>query len=285
MNWLEAIQARHSTRRYSEQAVADKTLEQLLATAKQVAPPVEAGVRLALVSGREQVGRILGRLAGLYGLVEGAPHLLVGLLAADTELARLELGYVAEHVVLEATRLGIASCWMTGSYRPRVAAEEVAREEEVVAAAIALGYPRQDKMARIHDSAVRRLVAAHRRRPLEEIVFAGRWAVPWQRQEAEPALVTMLEHARLAPSAHNGQPWRFIVTAEELVLALAHPTPIDGGIVMAHVTLAAQEVGQGNCWTVRWGDAALAAALGLPRSAVIAGAFPLGKGTSAGTAH
>lgn len=276
MDWLAAIQARHSTRRYSDQTIAAETLERLLATAKQVTPPVEAGVRLALVSGREQVGRILGRLAGVYGLVQGAPHLLVGLVPADTDLARLELGYVAEHVVLEATRLGIASCWMTGSYRPRVAAEEVAREGEVVAAAIALGYPRQDRAARVHDSAVRRLVAAHRRRPLEEIVFAGQWGVAWRQEKASPTLRTILEHARLAPSAHNGQPWRFIVTAEALVLALAHAAPIDGGIVMAHVALAAQELGQAGRWTVRWGDAALAAALGLPRSALVAGVFPLG---------
>jgi len=273
MNWLEAMQARHSTRRYSEQPVAAELLERLLATSRQVVWLIEPKVRLALVSGRERVGRILSSPGSVYSLVQGAPHLLVGLLPQERDWGRLELGYNLEHVVLEATRLGIATCWMTGSYHPEAAAEEVARPGEVVAAAVALGYPRRDMLARTYERAVRSVVAAHRRLPLEELVFAGRWGVSWQREEADPALVTILEHARLAPSARNGQPWRFILTGEKLVLALVRPAPIDAGIVMAHVALAAREVGWPGRWTVRWDNPLYIRPLDLPWGAMVAATF------------
>ena len=261
---VAAAHLRRSTRRYAGRPVPQRLLQHLLAFAagrEHLAPP---GVRVAVVSGREQVRCILARYAGVYGLVHGAPHLLVGLLTEDTELARLDLGYVLEQVVLEATHLGLATCWMTGSYHPDRAAAALGSAPGQVTAAIALGYAREDRLARLHDGALRRVVAAHRRRPLEQIVFAERWGNPWRPQDAEAALVTLLECARLAPSARNMQPWRFVLRVDGIALALVEPAPIDGGIVMAHIALAAQELGREGRWVLRWGDPALAAALALP---------------------
>jgi len=269
MNVRTAIRVRVSTRRYAGQLVDRPVLDGLLATAAGCAHLVEPGVRVELVSGREEVGQILARYAGVYGLVQGAPHLLVGLIPADTDQARLDLGYVLEQMVLEATRLDLGTCWMTGSYHPQEAATqlEVGPGEEV-AAAIALGIPRQDRLARLHDGAVRRVVAGHRRLPLERLVFGGRWGQAWTAEGADPALVEVLECARLAPSAKNRQPWRFLVGAGQLSLALVAPAPIDAGIVMSHVTLARADLGRPGRWEVCLGDPVLARDLGLPASAV-----------------
>jgi nitroreductase len=210
--FCETIRIRHSTRRYADRSVPDDVLAHLLEFAARASHLTDVPPRVTVVNGRERVGRILARYLGVYGLVQGAPHLLVGLIPEDSDRARLDLGYVLEQVVLEATRLGLSTCWMTGSYHPERAADEVERRPgEVVAATVALGYAREDPLARLHDGTVRRLVAAHRRRPLEEIVFAGKWGVPWSPVGADPALVEVLECARLAPSAENRQPWRFVV--------------------------------------------------------------------------
>lgn len=274
MDVRTAIRMRRSTRRYSEQPIPPELLTHLLTFAWEAEHLSRPGVRVAMVSGRERVARVLARYAGIYGLVQGAPHLLVGLVPDETEPSLLDLGYVLEQVVLEATRLGVASCWITGSYRPDQAVREVElREGEAVAAVVALGYPRTDRRARFHDEAIRRLAAAHQRRPLEALVFLDRWGQPWRPEEADPVLVEVLECARLAPSAVNRQPWRFVIRGQELHLALVDPAPIDGGIVMAHVALAAGELGQKGRWAVRWADRALSAELGLPSSVLPVGTF------------
>ncbi|MCX7855030.1 MAG: nitroreductase family protein [Anaerolineae bacterium] len=139
----ETIRVRHSTRRYADRSVPDDVLAHLLEFAARAPHLTDVPPRVTVVSGRERVGRILARYLGVYGLVQGAPHLLVGLIPEDSDRARLDLGYVLEQGVLEATRLGLSTCWMTGSYHPERAADEVERgPDEMVAATVALGYAR-----------------------------------------------------------------------------------------------------------------------------------------------
>jgi nitroreductase len=238
------------------------------------------GVRVALVDGREEAEQVLSRYAGIYGLVQGAPHLLIGLLPEQTRQAQLDLGYALEQVVIEATRLGVASCWMTGSYEPDAAARLVTLQEgEEVAAAIAIGYPRQDRVAQLHDRLLRRVAGAARKKPLEEIVFDGQWGSAWSSDGKHADLVEILTCARLAPSAINRQPWRFIVKSEWLGLALVRDCPVDGGIVMAHVSLAAADLGWQGRWDLRLGDRRLGRSLSLPRSAIPVGVWRPEKGT------
>ncbi len=278
-SFRETIRVRRSTRRYADRSVPEDLLAHLLASAARAPHLTDVPPRVTVVSGQERVGRILARYLGVYGLVQGAPHLLVGLIPEDSDRARVDLGYVLEQVVLEATRRGLSTCWMTGSYHPERAADEVEREPyEVVAATVALGYAREDPLARLHDGAVRRLVAAHRRRPLEEIVFAGKWRVPWSPAGADPALVEVLECARLAPSAENRQPWRFVVESSaefvlRLHLFLTRPAPIDAGITMAHVALAGAEVGWNGRWVLRWQDPTLLEKAGAPPGIIPVGTF------------
>ncbi len=274
MDIRTAIRLRRSTRRYANRPIPEETLERLLTFAAAAGHLHQPGVRVTLVNGRERVAQILTRYAGVYGLVQGAPHLLIGLLPQETDEARLDLGYVLEQVVLEATRLGLATCWMTGSYRPDQAARAVeVATGETVAAAIALGYPRQDRRARLHDRALRRLAGAHRRQPLERIVFDGQWGQAWSPEGADRALVEILECARLAPSAVNRQPWRFVVEPGRVNLALVEPAPIDAGITMAHLALAAADLGRPGRWEVRLGDPELARSLALPNAVIPVGQY------------
>jgi nitroreductase len=175
---------------------------------------------------------------------------------------------------LEATHLGLATCWITGTYNPDEAAQIVEMEPgEIVAAGIAMGTPRGDRLARLHDGAVRRLAGGHQRKPLDKIVFDGRWDRPWSPEGKDPDLVEILTCAQLAPSASNRQPWRFIVSEGEIALGLDRPAPIDGGITMSHITLAARAMGRPGRWSVRLGDPELAQTLDLPSSAVPVGVW------------
>jgi nitroreductase len=229
---------------------------------------------LASISGVDQVSDVLTFMIGSYGLVRNAPHLLVGVLPEESEPARVDLGYVLEQVVLEATRLGLGTCWITGTYDPGRAADAVKLEPgEVAAAVCALGYPTDEGFGRLHTRIIRRLARGQKRKPLTEIIFSKRWGVPWSPQDADPTLVTILEHARLAPSAANSQPWRFVVDADRLTLAVVRPSFIDAGIVMSHVTLASAAVERTGHWELRLRDEKLARTYNLPRRAIPVATF------------
>lgn len=274
MDLQTTVRERHSTRRFAEKTVPEEILAELTDRASAAEHIHEPGARVTLVNGRDEVAEILARYAGIYGLVEGAPHMLIGLLPEETDAARLDLGYALEQVVLEATRLGAATCWITGTYNPDEAARIIGMEPgEIVAAGIAMGYPREDSLAHLHDRAVRRLAGGHQRKPLEKIVFDGRWGRSWSPEGKDPDLVELLTWAQLAPSAANRQPWRFIVGEDEIALALARPAPIDGGITMSHITLAAGALDRPGHWSVQLGDPELAQALDLPSSAVPVGVW------------
>ena len=282
MDVLAAIQQRVSVRSYADRAMGPDLLERLLALSDTAGHLTGVPPRIALVSGVAQTRHILTYMIGSYGLVQNPPHLLVGVLPEESDAARLDLGYVLEQVVLEATRLGIGTCWVTGSYDAQRAGDAVRLAPgEVAAAVCALGYPAEDRWGRFHSRTVRRLASGHRRKPLTEIVFSRRWGEPWSPEDADgstepaevPPLVTVLEHARLAPSATNRQPWRFIVRPDHVALALVRPAPIDAGIVMVHFALASAALGRKGRWKVRLGDATLAEECGLPKGVIPVATF------------
>ncbi len=274
MDVLAAMRQRVSVRDYDGHPVEQGLLERLSDLADGADHLTNVPPRIVLVSGVERVRRILTYMIGSYGLVHNPPHLLVGVLPEESDVARLDLGYVLEQVVLEATCLGLGTCWVTGSYDAQRAGDAVGLAPgEVAAAVCALGYPARDRWGRFHSRTVRYLAGGHRRKPLTGIVFSDRWGEPWSPGRADQALVTILEHARLAPSAVNRQPWRFIVRPDHVALALVRPAPIDGGIVMTHFALASAALGREGRWEVRLGDVALAQECGLPRWAIPVATF------------
>jgi nitroreductase len=266
---LAAIRERRSVRSYSSQAVEPGSLERLLQLGR-TAPhltPVPPGI--ALVSGVDATRYVLTHIVGSYGLVRNAPHLLVAAMPEETPRAQVDTGYVLQQVVLDATILGLGSCWVTGTYDAEHAGRAAGLEAgEVAGAVCSLGYPARGGFDRLHDTAVRRLARGHRRKDLEEIVFSRRWGRKWSAAESDPRLVEVLECARLAPSAANRQPWRFIVAAERLSLVLTSPSYFDAGIAMAHVTLSSRAVGCPGEWTLCLGDQAWAGEMGMPRDAL-----------------
>ena len=125
----------------------------------------------------------------------------------------------------------------------------------------------------------------------------------------EELLQTVLEAGRLAPSACNKQPWRFIVVRSEtvrralgaayarewfwkapLVIAVCilpkeawtrshdgkNYAMADGALAMDHLQLAAAELGLGTCWIAAFDPATAREILGLPDGVEIVGMTPLG---------
>lgn len=276
MDVLAAIRQRISVRSYADREVDPATLEQLLRFAGTAHHLTDTPPRVALINGVEAVNDVLTFMIGSYGLVLNAPHLLVGVLGEGSEEARTELGFLLEQVVLEATRLDLGTCWITGTYDADRAGNALGlTSEEVAAAVCALGYPAEEGLGDLHTRLVRRLARGHKRKPLTEIVFSRRWGTTWSPQDVDPALVDALAYARLAPSAGNGQPWRFVADVDRLALAMVRPSFIDAGIVMSHVTVAAMAAGVGGDWELRLRDTELTRAYDLPGRVIPVGTFEL----------
>ena len=125
---------------------------------------------------------------------------------------------------------------------------------------------------------------------------------------AEDDLNRVLEAARAAPSARNGQEWRFVVVRDRamreriaieaarqpfigtssVLLACCAQTdgrvmrcgqaayPIDVAIAMDHLALAAVALGLGTCWIGSFDEALVKEFLGIPPEVRVAQLMPLG---------
>jgi len=142
-----------------------------------------------------------------------------------------------------------------------------------------------------------------------EAIRARKSVRAWQDRPVEPEkLRRVLEAARLAPSARNGQEWRFVVvTDREKRQRLAHEAsgerfmggapviiaacaetdgrimrcgqrayPIDVAIAIDHLSLAAVEEGLGTCWIGSFDPSEVRRILGIPDSVEVVELMPLG---------
>ena len=118
----------------------------------------------------------------------------------------------------------------------------------------------------------------------------------------------LMEAVRLAPSARNRQPWKFIVVTDKerirkiyeatkdqdfvlqapvVIAAVAYPTDyintngniahfVDLGIAGEHLALACTALGLGACWVVAFYQDKMKAALEVPEDAHVVAIFPVG---------
>lgn len=126
----------------------------------------------------------------------------------------------------------------------------------------------------------------------------------------EQKVQTILNAARLALSAENLQPWKFIVVSDEdrkrklagmctnskhlpdaplVVVACArldeavamvggymNSYPLDLGMALAHLTVAAASEGLGTSWVFAFNEEKVKSLLGIPADARVVGLTPLG---------
>ena len=239
VRWGMAIPNRHSRRSYDSTPLAAADLDALESVAVTFQPfPASRGVVIRNADPSLFVG-----IVGAYGGVSGAPAALafIGRGAAPAEA----VGYTGEALVLEATALGLDTCWVGGLFSAGTAgpAADCSSDERVFAVS-PLGHaaPHPTVKERVLFGAGR---PKHRRR-LEEIASGHELWPPWARASAEAA--------RLAPSAMNRQPWRLAYERDALVIGFGGADSpriskrLDCGIAMLHIEIAAVNAGITGEW-------------------------------------
>ncbi len=240
--WFRAVTVRTSRRIFDGRMPGENVLARLDAVCREFRP--FPGARTALV--RESPDAVFKGIVGGYGKVKGAP--LYAAFIADMKISRsLEaVGYAGEAFILEATALGLGTCWVSGFFRPGTAAAHVPLADgEKILAVTPVGLA-ADGLT-FTEKTMKAFVRSGRRKSLEELILSGGVQEEWQG--------SALESARLAPSAVNRQPWRFELEPGAIGLMMSESGAggveakrLDCGIAMLHLELGARAAGVDGSW-------------------------------------
>lgn len=289
MDFLEAMRIRRSVRTYAAQEVPPGQLEDLLRAFESNDRLNSIPVALVPMPS-ETVGDAMTGLVGSYGSIRNAPLWVIGV-SREGPGFQENFGFRMEQFILECTRAGFGTCWVGGFFkRSRLEQLVPHGKDESIVCISPVGYAAE---RRLGEKSMRSLGGLNTRKPLAERVFHGRWGAPSAEYLAGSGdLLTLFEMARWAPSASNRQPCHYVVDGRQIVLAVlttlhrSYPKfmmsgdgmsvnfqPVDAGIAMAHVHLAARELGLKGSWSLDFDGPALRARCRIPAEADIAGVF------------
>jgi len=253
----ELIRRRRSCRSFDGRALEAQVLEGLERYAAGVAAPFGSRLRFGVIDNEKVRAENLFS-AGSYGMIKGARYYLAALVPRDEPRRWEDAGFVLEAVVLHAAGLGLGTCWIGGVFdRKRFGRVLGIRADEQLPAVVALGRPADKRSLR--DRLVRWSARGDRRKPVDDLFFAGRWNSPMA-MEGAGQWAQVLESVRLAPSASNRQPWRIVRLGSDFhfylardrtysaMMPLADLQRIDLGIAMCHFQFSAFEAGLDGKW-------------------------------------
>jgi len=274
--WAAAIEARRSRRSFDGRPVAPDDLEAMarhcetfrpFPAARAVVIPEAPTELFAHRRGDRATmaapGMLMAKVVGPYGRITGAPSALAfaGRVASDEMLddgdagdrqiadfaIEEQIGYTGEAAVLEATALGLDTCWVAGLFSPSTSEALIGAEtHEMVFAVSPLGHAAGDLSGR--ERYMFRMGKPKKRLRLEHIAL-GLTSKDW------PAwAVAGVRAVQGAPSAVNRQPWRFRLDDGSVVVAADGPDSagiskrIDCGIAMLHFELGVRRSGRSGTW-------------------------------------
>ena len=221
MTLLEAIEARHSVRKYKDEPIPEEVLAVLRNKVWEVNK--EAGLHVQLVTGEPKA------FSGLicYGSFSGVTSYFVMAGKKGDDLDE-KIGYYGEQLVLLAQTLGLNTCWAGVSYSKIPGTYEL-EDGEKIGCYIALGYGQTQG-------------SGHKVKDVREISNASDLTPKWFRKGVDAAL--------LAPTAVNQQKFfleyigfkdfsKLPKVAAKPVFSMIGYSKMDLGIVKYHFELGA----------------------------------------------
>ncbi len=234
--WYPAVEKRRSRRHFdASQLIAPDKLSALDTVCKQFVP--FPGARSCLVT--DSVEGVFRGIVGSYGKIKDAPAFIAFIGNMDSACVQEEIGYTGEGVILEATALGLNTCWVAGFFKPESVASLVEiKSNERVLAVTPVGYAR--RFESLEEKLMTGFGRTHRRVPISRLISS-------LTQDSLPEWIrASIQAARLAPSAVNRQPWGFHVEDDGITVYVRTSGPeftvskrLDCGIAMMHIELAA----------------------------------------------
>lgn len=243
--WYPAIEKRRSRRAFDpSRSIEPDKLSALDLVCKGFVP--FPGARSCLVN--EPGNDVFKGSVGSYGKVKGAPAFMAFIGNMESASVQEEAGYTGEGVILEATALGLNTCWVGGFFKPESVASiiEVKSNERVLAIS-PVGYAVSSET--FEEELMTGFGRSHRRVPISKLIGG-------LKQDTLPEWIrAALQAAQNAPSAVNRQPWGFEVQGKSITLYVRTDGPefnvskrLDCGIAMMHIEVAALYFGIRGKW-------------------------------------
>jgi len=255
---LNTIQKRKSVRSYNDTVINENILKELLKYSESNSSgPFANSINFQIVDAQGFDTRSLKSL-GTYGIIRGAKHYLVGIVKPAPHCTE-DFGYCMETAMLKATELGLGTCWL-GGFLNRSTFADLCKisGDDVIPAVTPIGY--RAKRTTFRDKMIRKVVKADNRASFSSLFFLDDFTQDLS-YDVSKAFHKLLECVRKAPSASNKQPWKIILNSNTLHLYLDEDSAynkkyepvllqnMDMGIAMAHIDLAARELGLFGKWT------------------------------------
>ncbi len=214
MTLLEAIDARHSVRRYLEKPIEPEKKQALQQEIDRCNE--ESGLHIQLITDEPEA--FTGALAN-YGHFTGATN-YIALVGKKSKTLGEQVGYYGEQIVLKAQQLGLNTCWVALTFSKRKC-KAVVDKGEKLALVISLGYGATQGHTRPTKAAA----------DVADLTDAPDW------------FIAGVEAALKAPTAVNQQKFRFIRNGETVTIKATGGvySNVDLGIVKYHF-----EVGSGK---------------------------------------
>lgn len=240
-SWYTALFQRRSRRIYSSKIpTADKIYR--LRKACDIFHPFPEARTVLIENPAENIFR---GFIGSYGQIKNVPYCVAFVGDMRSPHVQEAVGYTGEGIILEATSLALNTCWVAGFFYPEKAAKQIKiKNHEKVLAVTPIGiatdqYTFQEKTISVFGR-------LHKRKPLSKL-HRGTIRKEWMKN----AILA----ARLAPSARNRQPWRFILHKNAIIISVGKSKNeskiskrLDCGIAMLHVELGALSRGIKGNW-------------------------------------
>lgn len=235
-----AIRKRRSVRTFNPQALSDntkQTIEGIFNEAQQMKGPFTQTIEvLDLIEQRPSSKEKIGT----YGFVKNAPAFIVGATKNNTEHL-IDFGYIFEWIILKLTDLNLGTVWLGGTFKRSQFDHILDTKDSFIPAITPVGSPKERMSFR--EQALRSLVHAKNRNPLETIVFMYPSFQGFKRTNG-PKLAKIFDMVRFAPSASNKQPWRFYIENNVIHVYLKFDEKYNGKL---HYDIQYLDIGVAMC--------------------------------------
>ncbi|MFC1934050.1 nitroreductase family protein [Chloroflexota bacterium] len=244
--WYRVIERRRSRRHYIDTLPKRSQFNRIKSICDSFRPFTNA--RATLV--KESPVDVFKGIIGSYGMIKGAKAFIAFIGNERSPMVQEQVGYTGEAIMLEAEALNLNTCWVGGFFKREAVNSLIdIGNNEIVLAVSPIGYAKH-KLT-FEEKLMTGFGLTHRRKPLSDLVVGLR------ESEWPKWMKASLEAARLAPSAVNRQPWRFITEENSITVAVndnrlkresVMSKRLCCGIAMLHIEVAAMTFGINGNW-------------------------------------
>lgn len=235
MNYEKIIRGLKTVRDFKDKSVGEEVLKAMVDYASSLTLPTASKVNVKTVYRGTDVEESLKGKVGYFGNLIAAPHYILAY-GEDSSDFRVNAGYFMEALRFKAEEAELGTCWLEANNDKALKIALGVEEDEFIAGILAVGIPyegyfRQD------------IEKKSDRNSASEIVYSSSWGneVMWD-DLYQLGVGEAFSLVRLAPSAGNQQPWKFVMEGSEIYLFMFNRgkelTDLETGIILLYLEKA-----------------------------------------------